>query len=210
MYGLLGERWVAMEMTDDELFVVTPADWVAGPSQGSWTYEDYAMIQDDGNRYEIVNGVLLRVPVPDPEHQEIVGAISYYLLKHVKLASLGRVFMAPLDVELSPKNTFQPDVVVILNAHLNRVAEKRIIGAPDLVVEVGSPSTAMYDRLNKYEKYAQAGVPEYWIAKTMSRTVEVMVLEGREYRSLGIFRGEQTLPSRIVPHLPVAVEQFFV
>ena len=199
-----------MVMTTDEFSMITPADWMIGPPQGSWTYEDYAALPEDGKHYEIVNGVLLMTPAPSPEHQEIVGMIFHYLLMHVKLAGLGRVFTAPLDVELSPKNTFQPDVVVILNAHLDRVAAKRIIGAPDLVVEVASPSTATYDRLNKYEKYALTGIPEYWIVKTMSRTVEVMVLEGGEYRSLGIFRGEQTLPSRVVPDLPVAVERFFV
>src|SRR6266550_3426568 len=86
---------------------------------------------------------------------------------------------------------------------------KEIIGAPDLVVEVASPSTAAYDRLTKYEKYAHAGIREYWLVKPTSRSVEVLVLEGREYRSLGIFRGEQTLPSRIVPDLPVGVERFF-
>ena len=73
------------------------------------------------------------------------------------LLGIGRVFMAPIDVDLGPKNVYQPDLVVILNAHLERVTEKKIIGAPDLVVEVASPSTAAYDRLTKYEKYAQAG-----------------------------------------------------
>ena len=199
-----------MAKTIDELSVLTPADWVVGPPQGSWTYDDYAALPDDGKHYEIVNGVLLMTPAPSPEHQEIVGMIFHYLLMHVKLAGLGRVFTAPIDVELSPENTFQPDVVVILNAHLDRVGEKKIIGAPDLVVEVASSSTAAYDRLTKYEKYAHAGVPEYWIVKSLNHTAEVLGLEGGQYRSLGIFRGEQTLPSRIVPNLPVAVERFFV
>ncbi len=200
----------AMAMTTDEFSVVTPADWVPGPLQGSWTYEDYAALPDDGKQYEIVNGVLLMAPAPSPEHQSIVVRIAYYLFPRIDLAGIGKLFTAPLDVKLSRNNTFQPDLVVILNAHLDRIAEKKIIGAPDLVVEVASPSTATYDRLTKYEKYAQAGISEYWIVKSASRTVEVLVLEGGEYRSLGIFRGEQTLPSRIMPDLLVAVEQFFV
>nr|HET6903669.1 Uma2 family endonuclease [Ktedonobacteraceae bacterium] len=198
-----------MATTNDELSVIVPADWVPGPLQGSWTYDDYAALPYDGNRYEIVNGVLLMTPAPTPEHQDIVGMIFHYLLIHVKFARLGRVFMAPIDVALSPKNTFQPDVVVILNAHLNRVGEQKIIGAPDLVIEIASPSTAAYDRLIKYEKYARAGIAEYWIVNPTRRAVEVLVLENEEYRSLGIFRGEQTVPSRIVPNLPVAVERFF-
>jgi len=198
-----------MPATTDELSVVTPADWVPGPPQGSWTYEDYAALHDDGNRYEIVNGVLIMTPAPSPEHQDIVGEIFSALRTHIKLAGLGRVFTGPIDVDLGPKNVYQPDLVVVLNTHLDRVAEKKIIGAPDLVVEVASPSTAAYDRLTKYEKYAHAGIREYWMVKPKSRSVELLVLEGREYRSLGIFRGEQTLPSRIVPDLPVGVERFF-
>src|SRR5947209_3912937 len=125
-----------MVITKEELSVIIPADWGSGPAQGSWTYDDYAALPDDGHRYEIVNGVLVMAPAPSPEHQDIVGEIFSYLRTHVKLAGLGRVFTSPINVELEPKNVFQPDVVVILNAHLDRVAKKKIIGAPDLVVEV--------------------------------------------------------------------------
>ncbi len=194
----------------EELSVVTPADWIPGPPQGSWTYDDYAALPDDGRHYEIVNGVLVMAPAPSPDHQSIAVRLSHYLFVHAELAGLGRVFAAPIDVELGPKNVFQPDVIVLLNAHLDRVAAKRIIGAPDLVVEVASPSTAAFDRLTKYDVYAHAGVVEYWIVKSAHRAVEVLVLENGEYRSLGIFSGQATLPSRVVPGLPVRVEQFFV
>lgn len=136
--------------------------------------------------------------------------IFYYLLNQVKLAGLGRVFIGPLAVELAPENTFQPDIVVVLNAHLDRVGEKRIIGAPDLVVEIASPSTAALDRLVKYEKYAHYGITEYWIVKPTIRTVEVLVLEDGHYRSLGVFCGQDVPPSWVVPELSVHVEQFFV
>jgi len=90
------------------------------------------------------------------------------------------------------------------------VAAKKIVGAPDLVVEVASDSTAAMDRIAKYDVYAHTGVTEYWIVKPERRTVEIFVLENRKYRSLGIFSGQQTLPSQVVPGLPVRVEQFFV
>ncbi len=194
----------------EEPSVVTTADWVPGPPQGSWTYDDYAALPDDGRHYEIVNGVLVMGPAPSPDHQSIAVRLTHYLFVHAELAGLGRVFAAPLDVELEPKNVFQPDVIVLLNAHLDRVAAKRIIGAPDLVVEVASPGTAAFDRLTKYDVYAHAGVREYWIVKSAQRNVEVLVLENGEYRSLGIFNGQATLPSRVIPGLPVRVEQFFV
>ncbi len=190
--------------------VVTPADWVPGPRQGSWTYDDYAALPDDGQRYEIVNGVLLMTPAPSPDHQSIAVRLTYYLFMHIELAGLGRVFSGPIDVELGPRNVFQPDVVILLNTHLNKVAAKKIVGAPDLVVEIASPSTAVVDRVTKYDIYARAGIPEYWIVKPTNRTIEVLILENGEYYSSGIFRGEQLLPSQIVPGLPVRVEQFFL
>ena len=194
----------------EELSVVTPADWVPGPPQGSWTYDDYATLPDDGQHYGIVKGVLLMTPAPTPEHQDIVGEIYACLRTHVKLAGLGRVFMGPIDVVLGPKNVYQPDVLVVLNPHLDRIQAKKIVGAPDLVVEVASQSTAAIDRVAKFEVYARAGVAEYWMVKPESHEVEVFVLEGREYRRLGIFSGQQTVPTHIVPGLPVRVEQFFV
>jgi Uma2 family endonuclease len=189
--------------------MVIPADWVPGPKQGEWTYSHYAALPDDGQRYEIVNGVLIIAPAPSPEHQSIAVRLAYYVFPHVDLAGIERLFTAPVDVELGLKNVFQPDIVVVLNAHLNRVADKKIIGAPDMVVEIASPSTAVFDRPTKYEKYAHAGITEYWIVKPATRTIEVLVLEGEEYRSLGIFNGQATVPSQILPDLSVRVEQLF-
>jgi Uma2 family endonuclease len=189
--------------------VALPADWVPGPEQGSWTYDDYASLPDDGQWYEVVNGVLVIAPAPDGPHQDAVLHIAHYLLMHIEFAGLGKVRVAPFDVQLSPKDVFQPDVFVVLNAHLGRMQKKKMIGAPDLVVEVASPSTALLDRVSKYERYAEAGVQEYWIVNVEAGTVQVSVLEAGGYHSLGTFRGQQTLPSRIVPNLPVRVEQFF-
>src|SRR5436305_12011645 len=109
--------------------MVLPADWVPGPEQGSWTYNEYAKLPDDGNRYEIVNGVLIMTPAPTPEHQDIVGEIYSALRTRIKLTKLGRVFSGPVDVLLESKNVFQPDVVVVLNEHLERIQAKKIVGA---------------------------------------------------------------------------------
>src|SRR5579872_651125 len=101
-----------MATTNDELSVIIPADWVPGPLQGFWTYDDYAALPYDGNRYEIVNGVLLMTPAPTPEHQSIATRIAYYLFPHIDLAGIGKLFTAPIDVDLGPKNVYQPDLVV--------------------------------------------------------------------------------------------------
>lgn len=188
--------------------VVVPADWVAGPKQGQWTYTDYAALPEDGHSYEVVNGVLYMSPSPNVEHQRIAKMIVAVLSRCVEHTGLGEVFQSPLDVELSTGNVVQPDVFVLLNEHSDRIMETHIVGAPDLVVEIASPSTARHDLSKKLDAYARASVPEYWIVTPGSKTVEVLVLEDGLYSSLGLFRGGVVLPSRIVPNLSVRVEQF--
>lgn len=86
----------------------------------------------------------------------------------------------------------------------------RIIGAPDLVIEVSSPGTVDYDRHAKQDAYARAGIQEYWIADPATQTVEVLVLEGGKYYSLGVFSGSMSLSSKVVPTIAeVQAEQFF-
>ncbi len=191
--------------------VVTPADWVPGPGQGHWTYNHYAALQDDEHRYEIVDGVLYYMsPSPSESHQSATGWFYHYLLLHVQVAGLGRTYVAPFDVELAPDVVVQPDVIVVLNAKREKITPSRIVGAPDLVVEVSSPSTAGYDRRKKQDAYARTGVSEYWIVDAGAETVEVLVLEGNAYYTQGIFTGHAGLISQVVPTIiDVPVEKFF-
>jgi Uncharacterized protein conserved in cyanobacteria, COG4636 len=144
----------------DVLPVVTAAAPLVGPPQGRWTYADYAALPDDGNRYEIIAGVLYMTPAPGTGHQSVSARLVTFLVTHVEFAGLGRVFAAPVDVELAPDTVVQPDIVVVLSANLDRITPSRIIGAPDLVVEILSPGTAGYDRREKQDAYARAGVGE--------------------------------------------------
>ena len=193
----------------DQLQVITPADWIPGPTQGDWTYNEYITLPDDGKRYEIANGVLLLTPSSPGSHQDTIGEVFFHLRSHVKLAGLGLVIQTPFIVELSAKDVFQPDIFVVMNAHLDRVQEKKVVGAPDLVVEVSTSGTAAFDRLTRYDTYEYTGVQEYWILNLERRTVEIFVLEGDEYPSLGVFHGEQKVPSRLISWLSVRVDQFF-
>src|SRR6266516_2454626 len=143
-----------MTTISDREPTVSPVNDMPGPGQGRWTYKDYASLPDNGLRYEIINGVLFMTPSPSGAHQDAVLEIAAYLRDHVKRAGIGVVRLAPFDVELAQNVVVQPDVLVVLNEHRDRIAENRIIGAPDLVVEVSSPGTATYDRNNKYYAYA--------------------------------------------------------
>jgi len=192
----------------DVLPVVTVAVPIVGPPQGRWTYADYAALPDDGNRYEIIAGVLYMTPAPGTGHQSVSARLVTFLVTHVEFAGLGRVFAAPVDVELAPDTVVQPDIVVVLSANLHRITPSRIIGAPDLVVEILSPGTAGYDRREKQDAYARSGVGEYWIVDPGAQTVELLTLEQGGYRSHGVFRGQARLPSSVVT-LPVPIERFF-
>jgi len=192
----------------DVLPVVTAAAPLVGPPQGRWTYADYAALPDDGNRYEIIAGVLYMTPAPGTGHQSISARVVTFLVTHVEFAGLGRVFAAPVDVELAPDTVVQPDIVVVLSANLHRITPSRIIGAPDLVVEILSPGTAGYDRREKQDAYARSGVGEYWIVDPGAQTVELLTLDQGGYRSHGVFRGQARLPSSAVT-MPVPIERFF-
>jgi Uma2 family endonuclease len=196
--------------TVDSASIVAPANFVLGPKQGDWTYKEYATLPDDGMRYEIMDGVLLMTPSPSPGHQDVGMVLSFYLYQYVNMAGIGKAFFAPLDVELAPKRVFQPDLLVLLNANLGKITSTRVVGAPDLVIEIASRGTAAYDRLNKYQAYEQAGVAEYWMIDTETRSVEIFLLQADVYQSQGIFQGKDTLFSQVVPGMQsVRVEQLF-
>ncbi len=193
-------------------FYPTPkrVDNIPGPKQGHWTYANYATLPEDGNRYDLVDGVLYMAPAPNLWHQKITFEIASYMRTHVSLAGLGEVFIPPTDIQLASNTVFQPDVIVILKDHFDLIQESRIIGAPDLIVEVTSPGTATYDRRQKYDAYARAGVAEYWLVDPATQTVEVLTLEGGEYQQIGVFANERTITSKIIPTMQdVQVKVFF-
>lgn len=205
------ERQITMTMISDEkeTRMVVPADWVPGPRQGEWTYEMYSALPDNGHRYEIVQGVLMMSPAPETAHQGVIAEISAYLREQIFLKRRGLVLTGPTDVVLSSQKVVEPDVLVLLEDHLDRLTEKCIEGPPDLVVEVISPTGVTYDRLVKYNLYEQAGVPEYWLVNPKKQSIEVFVLEAGKYRSLGEFSNEQIVQSRLIPNETAPAAQFF-
>ncbi len=175
-----------MTMTSDtdrnSVPMITVAYGGPGPKQGRWTAKDYLALPEDGQNYEIVNGVLYMTPSPSGAHQDAVLEIAAYLRDFVKYTGIGKARVALFDVELAHNVVVQPDILVVLNDHHDRIEENRIVGAPDLVVEVSSPGTTTYDRNTKYHAYARAGVVEYWIADPIARTLEVLVLNFNIYQ----------------------------
>lgn len=182
------------------------------PAQGSWTYEDYRQLPEDGWRYEVLEGVLHMTPAPRPIHQEILGNFLDLMRPFVKERRLGKVFFAPTDVLLPGDlgTPVQPDAFFISRENSGFVRESYVKGAPELIVEVLSPSNWMDDRREKYRLYAQAGVTEYWIVDPEPKTVEVFVLRRGSYELLGKYGTGESARSEVLEGFRPPLDEIFV
>jgi len=163
------------------------------------TYEEFRQLPDDGKHYELVHGEVHLSPSRSTKHQLILGNTSVSLGTYVRSARLGVLFCAPLDVCLNPDTALQPDLIFISAERVGIVQENFVAGAPELVVEVVSPSTTVHDRVTKLPIYAEAGVPEFWLIDSQARTVEVLKLQGKKYFVDATLAGDQVLTSNLFP-----------
>lgn len=145
---------------------------VAIPEKERYTHADYAALPE-GAPYELIRGELVMTASASVLHQRIIRRLLRLLDEHVSTRDLGEVFVSPIDVHLTDEDTPQPDLAYVARERLGIVGEQAIEGAPDLVVEVLSPSTAYYDLRTKKHLYAEAGVAEYWIVDPIEASVEV-------------------------------------
>ncbi len=182
------------------------------PAQGEWTYEDYERLPDDGRRYEIIEGVLYVTAAPNLDHQYTVGEIFAALRTYVRERQLGIVISAPFEVNLPDiAQPVQPDVLFIAAERAPRPGAEGFTGAPDLIVEVLSQSTARTDRLVKFGAYERAGVREYWLVDPRTHSVEVYSLsEEGTYEMAGQYTPGETVKSAVLGDLALPVDDLFV
>ncbi|HYW10137.1 MAG TPA: Uma2 family endonuclease [Longimicrobium sp.] len=147
------------------------------PARRGWSYAEYARLPDDGNLYEIIDGEVYVTPAPKWDHQRISMRLSMALGTFVETHDLGELAAAPADVFLTGGSFVQPDLVFIRSDRLSIISERGVEGAPDLVVEIVSPATALRDRGLKREGYAEFGVPLYWVVDADLGHVEVYRLD---------------------------------
>lgn len=178
------------------------------PPQGSWTYADYARLPDNGMRYEVLEGALHMSPAPNPRHQLIIGELHGRLFVYLREKPIGRTFLSPIDVRLDETTTVQPDLCFVSQSRQQLVEKSCINGAPDLMIEVLSPSRENYDRSTKFQAYAKAGVPEYWIVDPEAKAIEVNVLRGEAYAPV-VFSGTNSIRSEVLPDLALIVSEVF-
>ena len=172
------------------------------------TYKDYCATPDD-ERYELINGRLVMVPAPNPKHQRVLLALALKLGNFNEEHRLGQVYVAPYDVFLSDTNVVQPDVLFISRAREHTVTEQNVRGAPDLVIEILSPSTAEKDLGEKHELYERHGVLEYWIVDPTAETIAVH-RQGNGRLSLAESFGQgDTLRTAVLKGLELKLDEVF-
>jgi Uma2 family endonuclease len=174
-----------------------------------FTYDDYLALPDDGKRYEIIDGELTMTPAPLPRHQEVLLALGARLLQFVDSHSLGKVYVAPIDVALSMVDIVQPDVLFIARDRIQIVARKNVVGIPDLVIEILSPSSSRRDREEKLSLYQRFELPEYWIVDPDTETIEVYFYAESRLEKVEILKRGEQLHSRQIPGLVLEVTEVF-
>lgn len=183
--------------------VVTP-ELVTRSLDASWNYARWSQLPDDGNRYEVIDGVLYMTTAPSFFHQWIVSRITRMLQAQIEDTGIGIVAFAPIGLLMPGCDPVQPDIVVVRSEDRGMIYDRRINGVPALIVEVLSPSSAEKDTEIKRAAYARAGLPEYWIVRPAERDVIVLSrpdpASGLYLQSLNVGPAEElrspTLPFR--------------
>ena len=157
------------------------------------TAAEFLQLPETMQKMELIEGELIVAPSPVSQHQRISGNINA-LLRAIR--PNGEVFYSPMDVKFDLDEVYQPDIFWI--AEEGQAIDKGgyFAGAPDLIVEVLSPSTAKYDRKQKFNTYEKFGVREYWMADPDGDYLEVWVLSDKKFTRLGIFDKDDNFDSQ--------------
>jgi Uma2 family endonuclease len=174
-----------------------------------YTVRDYMML-DEGAPFQLINYDLVISPSPTPFHQSICLRISTILLNFLDSTSnSGIVLPAPMDVKFDEGNVLQPDVLYISAERKEDIVKERIEGAPDLVVEILSPSNAYYDLRQKKDVYQKYGVKEYIIVDPIAFTFESYTLNDGVYQLHQKAEKTESLNSFVLPGLRFDLSKVF-
>ena len=177
-------------------------------TRAKYTYEDY-LNTPEGERYELIDGELILVASPNEEHQFASVKLVSLMYPYADERDLGWVFHAPFDIVFSDTEVVQPDVMFISKEREDIRSGANIQGAPDLVVEILSPSSVSRDWNYKRELYAKYGVKEYWIADPVHKMVSVMLLKDGVLELAGAYVEGDSVTSTALEGFSVGVGEIF-
>jgi len=172
-----------------------------------YTVEDYLALPESGPRYELIEGELHMTPAPATRHQRISRNLEYLLHSYAIAHENGEVFYAPFDVFLGEYDVVQPDIVWVSRKRAELVSARGLEGAPDLVVEILSPATALLDLHTKRKLYQRTGVRELWIVDPTDDSITVHHLAtGKDSER---FEEDAVVESTILPDFRPALSRIF-
>ena len=174
------------------------------------TYKEYKTFPDnDGIRKEIIEGELFMTPAPSIKHQIVSQHLFVILYNYIKKNGFGKIFYAPCDIVFSDINIVQPDLIFISKKNYEILTDLNIKGAPDLLIEILSPSTKENDRIFKKQIYEKFGVKEYWIVDPENESVEIWILKNHKYLLELKVGKSQTIKSQILKGLKIDSSDIF-
>jgi len=186
-----------------------PVGEIEIPQKEVYTYADYALLPE-GAPYQLIGGKLVMTPAPTTYHQIISMRLELKFANFVNENNLGLVLDAPIDVYFGEKETYQPDIIFIARDRFHIIEAAMINGAPDLVVEILSPSTGYYDLKKKARTYARHGVKEYWVADPEDKSIEVYKGQEEKFTLNQRIEEEGQIKSLVLDGLEVEVRDVFV
>ena len=176
------------------------------------TYEDYVLFPEDGKRHELIDGEHYVTPAPIRKHQAVVGNLHGLIWSYLQQRPIGRVFTAPFDVIFSEFDVVEPDLLYISRERSQEIETSPWVkGAPDLVVEIGSPSTRKRDETIKRRLYERFGVVEYWVVDPEIDAVKVFRRTNDRYARVAelLLENDDVLTTPLLPDLELRLAKIF-
>ncbi len=171
-----------------------------------FTYSDYCLLPED-KRYELIGGDLYMAPAPLTRHQVILLNLALLIGPFVRQHNMGLFLPAPVDVIFSDEDVLQPDLLFVAADREGILTERACEGAPDLVIEILSPSTSQRDRQLKRKVYANYGVKEYWLVDPETDSIQVLRLGEADFSDCGNFGSGGHISTPLLPRLEVLVSE---
>ncbi len=178
------------------------------------TVKEFLQMEFEGEDayYELINGEIVKKSSPSLRHQETSQNINFEMLKFVRTKKMGKVFTAPTDVYLDDYTHLIPDLFFVSKKNKNILdygGEGIVRGAPDLIVEILSPSSTLKDRFDKKNIYEKRGVREYWIVDPNNKTIEIYENKKGVYEPFSFAAGEGKVASKVLKGLELEVKGIF-
>ncbi|MBB3058932.1 Uma2 family endonuclease [Mucilaginibacter gotjawali] len=169
-----------------------------GERKKKYTADDYMQLEE-GAPFQLINNELIMSPSPNPFHQAIVARLSKIMLIFLESQQKEAYTAGSMDVVFDENNIFQPDFLYVSEERVGEIIKNRVEGAPDMAIEILSPSNAYYDLIQKKEVYEKYGVKEYIIFDPIAKNASLYALKDGIYYLHQKAQQNEMLHSLVIP-----------